>query len=506
MEKPNILYIMTDQQRFDTIASLGNKHIYTPNLDRLVKRGVSFSQAYSTCPVCVPARYTIRSGCEPVTTGVFSNHPDQRVFTEPDAVRGRTGSYLPEIMKDYGYRTFGIGKFHTYPWDEDLCYDVQLHSEELYDTPDQRKQDSYAKWIREHHPEYDFTEMLMGERTEMYYMPQTSPQPAECTVESWVAEQAVQQITEESAKPFFGLISFIGPHPPFAPPIPYNRLYDPDLMPSALQGNIDIDHMDDQIPCKNYAVWADDISTSRVKVLKSRYYGEITYIDNCIGKILDAVESLPNPDNVVIAFFSDHGDCFGDHHAWQKENFFEASCHIPFLLSWPEKLSQNEKCDELVCLTDLFGIAARAGQGLSGEKCTTRDGIDLLAALRGNSSHREYLYGYYGTPGTHNFKIMVRHGEWKYIYLASGGREQLFHMKEDPEELKNRITLDKDIAVALKKQAEKACSVPGAEKALENGKLCSFPLRVRKLERMYQFDRSRGVTGFSKNPAQEISR
>ena len=73
MSRPNILYIMTDQQRFDTIRALGNPDIYTPNMDRLVQRGLAFSNAYSTCPVCVAARYTIRTGCEPLTTRVLSN-------------------------------------------------------------------------------------------------------------------------------------------------------------------------------------------------------------------------------------------------------------------------------------------------------------------------------------------------------------------------------------------------------------------------------------------------
>ena len=73
MQSPNVLFVMTDQQRFDTIAALGNAHIHTPNLDRLVRRGVTFERAYSTCPVCVPARYTVRTGCEPPVTRVFCN-------------------------------------------------------------------------------------------------------------------------------------------------------------------------------------------------------------------------------------------------------------------------------------------------------------------------------------------------------------------------------------------------------------------------------------------------
>src|SRR5437868_15212888 len=92
--RPDILFIMTDQQRFDTIAALGNPDVYTPNMDRLVRRGISFSNAYATCPVCVAARYTIRTGCEPPTTRVFTNAKANAV-AGPAAGRGtRCGAQL----------------------------------------------------------------------------------------------------------------------------------------------------------------------------------------------------------------------------------------------------------------------------------------------------------------------------------------------------------------------------------------------------------------------------
>ncbi len=179
--QPNVLFIMTDQQRFDTIAALGNSEIYTPHLDRLVHRGVAFTNAYSQCPVCVPARYTIRTGCEPPTTRIFQNGHARPLKGQPTTMIGRCGAYLAQTMKSLGYRTFGIGKFHTQPWDEELGYETHLHSEELYGTPDQRRRDSFAHWIATQHPEFDFIEGLMGERTEMYYMPQMSPMPAGVT-------------------------------------------------------------------------------------------------------------------------------------------------------------------------------------------------------------------------------------------------------------------------------------------------------------------------------------
>jgi len=144
--KPNVLFLMCDQQRFDTIAALGNQHIYTPNMDRLVRRGLTFTNAYSTCPVCVPARYTIRTGCEPPTTGIFENGRARPVPGQAATMTGRCGPYLAATMRSLGYRTFGIGKFHTQPWNEDLGYDVYLQSQEMYGSPEHRRGDAFASW------------------------------------------------------------------------------------------------------------------------------------------------------------------------------------------------------------------------------------------------------------------------------------------------------------------------------------------------------------------------
>ena len=432
--QPNILFIMTDQQRFDTIAALGNTDIYTPNLDRLVRRGISFSNAYSPCPVCVPARYAVRTGCEPLTTGCFQNAVPHAISGMPAEVEGRCGPYLARTMRNLGYRTFGIGKFHTAPhWDEDLGYEFHTHSEELYGTPGQRSSDGFAGWIERQHPEFDYIEMLMGERTEMYYMPQASPLPAELTVERWAADRAVEQIQHNDERPFFGFVSFIGPHPPFAPPLPYNRMYDPDRMPDPIRGQVEVDHMDEQIPWMNHLIWAEDINDAHARVLKARYYGEISYIDDCLGRILDAVDAREDADNTVICFFSDHGDHLGDHHAWQKESFFEQSCHIPFLLSWPDRLPGDVRREELVSLTDLFGIAVTAASGTrlpEAERC--RQGIDVLGMLVGSAHPRQHLIGMYADPGSAQFKIMVRKDHWKYIFFANGGRGAVVRSTQRP--------------------------------------------------------------------------
>jgi choline-sulfatase len=499
--KPNILFVMTDQQRADAIAALGNAQIYTPNLDRLVRRGAAFTNAYSTCPVCVPARCTIRTGCEPPLTGIYHNGRPDLVPGQPEGIEDRCGPYLARTMRNLGYRTFGIGKFHTHPWDEEIGYDVHLHSEELYGSQDQRGRDAYAAFIAREHPEYNFIEGLMGERTEMYYMPQMSPMPAEATVEAWAAARAVEQIQSPDDRPYFGFVSFVGPHPPLAPPIPFNRMYDPDRMPNPMRGQREVDRMDEQLVWMNHAIWAEDVNDPHARVLKARYYGEISYIDQCLGRILDAVEACEDADNTLICFFADHGDHLGDHGAWQKESFFEASCRIPYLVSWPARVPGGVRREELVCLTDVFGIATAAAC-----KPEPRGGIDVLAMLGGGAAPREHLIGYYGVPGTPRFKMMVRQGEWKYIFMANGGFEQLFNLREDPQELTQLAQAHPDVLAQLRNIAAGAGAEPNVNRAMNGQELKVFPFEARPLQRIYQFDQSRGVKGFPENPADVLTR
>jgi choline-sulfatase len=273
-------------------------------------------------------------------------------------------------------------------------------------------------------------------------------------------------------------------------------MYDPDRMPDPICGDLSVDHMDEQIPWMNRIIWADTINDAHARVLRARYYGEISYIDDCLGRILDAVDARPDAQDTVICFFADHGDHLGDHCAWQKESFFEHACHVPFLVSWPERLSADVRRDDLVCLTDLFGIATGAAGDIQ-----VRDGVDVLGRLDGSVPERRWLIGMYGRPGTLLFKGMVRDKEWKYIYISNGDREQLFHMQHDPMELHNRASERRDVVKVMRERLVEACRVPGASDAIDKDDLLrSFPFQARERGRIYQFDRSRGVTGFPEHP------
>jgi choline-sulfatase len=492
LKQPNILYLMCDQFRYDCIAALGNQEVNTPNLDRLVRRGLSFANAYSTNPVCMAARLTLRTGCEPFTTGCYRNEIPKPMDGLPEDIHERCGEYLAPAMKRAGYRPFGIGKFHTAPDQfEDLGYEVQINTEELWNTREAMERDGYLRFLRENHPEYNFIEQAHGERTNMYYVPQMSPLPAEFTVEAYVADRAIEQITVNDQRPFFGFVSFVGPHPPFAPPVPYNRMYNPDKMPNPVRGSLEADHMDEQIPWMNHLIWAEDINDSLARNLRSRYYGEITYIDFCIGRILDALEKRDDADNTLICFFSDHGDHLGDHHAWQKESYFEESCRIPFLLSWPSKYPASAQRSDLVCLTDLFGIATSAAGTPQ-----FREGHDILAALDQRGPVRKNIFACYGRPGTPRFKVMIREDEWKYIFLSNGNREQLFNLSKDPGEFSLCNTEAPGILARFRQETAKYCARKGLFQALEGDKLRTFPYTPRPLFRIHQFNAALGVGDF----------
>jgi arylsulfatase len=260
------------------------------------------------------------------------------------------------------------------------------------------------------------------------------------------------------------------------------------------------DNVDDTLSAGDYITWANDINDARASVLKARYYGEISYIDHCIGRILDAVDASGDAENTLICFFSDHGENLGDHGHWNKSTYFETAAHVPFLLSWPAQLPTGQRRHDLVCLTDLFAIAT----GAAG-RVETRDGVDQLGVIAGAVSPREYLVGYYSIPGTRSFKMMVRYKDWKYLFFANGGHEQLFNVAEDPTEVTNLASKEPDLVAKLRAHATEACNRPGSLEALDKSGLRTFPYDRFPRHRIFQFDRSRGITGFPKKPEDGIA-
>lgn len=474
--------------RHDAIRALGNSKIYTPNLDMLIGDGIVMDHAYSPTPVCVPARYCIRTGCSSLTTRYFQN--EEPVLREDDSsdIQERCGQFLAQYMRARGYRTIGVGKFHTIPMEEDIGYDVYQRCEEVDGYPD-----AYCRYIQSQ-PAYRHLEQLQGERTNMYYQPQCSALPKELTSEAWVADRVIEQIGKKDDRPFFAVASFVGPHPPFAPPIPFNRMYDPDQMDDPILSDESVDFMDERVRWNSFFVFAEDFSDAHFRTLKSRYYGEISYIDWCIGKLIRELKERGLYEDTMIIFTSDHGEYLGDHHAVQKENFFEASTHIPMIISHPNRFSKGLHCGVPVSLIDLFGLIT----SVTGEQ-QLREGIDIAGLLAEGRSHhqRETLFGVSSAPGSLDFRMMALQHPWKYVFHANGGGELLFDLSSDGHERCNLIEKRADIADRLRTSCVEQLKRNGEFTALEDGRLKVYERTRLPLTRCYQFNRFRGVTGFA---------
>jgi len=453
-DRPNVLVVMTDQQRFDTISALGHDHLHTPNLDRLAERGVACTNAYSPAPICVPARHVVRTGSEPSRTGYLGN--DKR---DARHLEDTCGPFLARAMRERGYETFGVGKFHAHPGDIDLGYDERLGG------------GGYARDVEE-------SDRDGGRAGAMNFLPQSCALDPEDRKMAWYADRGVERIADREG-PFFGVVSFGKPHPRFNPSPPFDDLYDPDDAPDPIRENRALDMADEKIPAQNHHFWKareDDTGAHTIRTTRAHYYGLITQLDRQIGRLLDAVEAREDAENTVVVFTSDHGELLGDHHGWGKTAMFEQSARVPFLVSWPAELPAGERYDGLVSLTDVFGVAT----GAAGEP-DTRDGVDLLGAIRGEADGRERLFAVHETPHetSHfslgpNFTAMVREGDWKYVFMANGGREQLFDLAADPEETENRVDDRRDVADDLR-----AALVAHLERFdsphVEDGALREFP-------------------------------
>lgn len=432
----NILHLFTDQQRFDTIGALANPHIQTPHLDRLAREGMAFTSAYTPAPECVPARCCMITGRYADKTGCGSN---AEAMPSPDAVP----SFMSQLAEG-GYRTHGIGKCHFTPdaW-AGRGFQSRDTSEEIAEDPDR---DAYLQHLTE--KGYGHVLEPHGARGEMYYIPQPSQLPAELHHSHWTGDRAIDFIDAQrrAEQPWYLYCGFIHPHPPFAPPGPWHKLYRaPDMPLPYLPDNAE------ELLCyinryqNRYKYRDRGLDLNLIRCIRAYYFACISFIDYQVGRILEALEASGQLDNTLIVYSADHGELLGDFGSFGKRSFHDASLRVPLLARLPGSFAAGKRCQTPASLVDLMPtFLTAAGMDVPAEA----DGVDLAALARGEPTDRTVFF-HYGSG--ENAILGGLNQQWKYAWSSPDQRDYLFDRNCVPEACNaaDKLTTNAD-AQALK--------------------------------------------------------
>jgi arylsulfatase A-like enzyme len=409
---PNILFLLTDDQRPDTIAALGNKVIQTPSLDRLVREGVAFTRAVSANPICTPSRAEILTGCSGFRNGVidFGRKIDPALATWPTTFRRS------------GYHTWYVGKWHNDGKPIERGYEASLG---LYhggggrwakDAMDFKgfKITGYRGWVFQSDDGQLFPEKGVGLTHD---------------ISRHFADAAIELIRRRPAKPFFLHVNFTAPHDPLIMPPGYEDKYRPQDMP--LPPNFlpqhPFDHGNFDGRDERLLPWprTEDI----VRRTTAMYYAVVSHMDQQIGRILDALDETNQADNTIVIFSSDHGVALGSHGLRGKQNMYEHTIGVPLIIRGPG-VPRGERRNAQVYLRDLFPTACKMAS------------LDIPASVEGKSlfpvlDDRQVEVHPHVICYFRDKQRMIRTDRWKLIHYPHIDRWQLFDLVSDPFELKD---------------------------------------------------------------------
>lgn len=436
--RPNVLFIPVDDLR-PAIAAFGDPHAITPNLDRLVRSGAAFTQAYCQQAVCHPSRVSLLTGVRPDTTGIYDLVTPIRDRL-PDVVT------LPQLFRQAGYQVYGRGKvFHgklddPQSWDSAPAQGVPLKGT-MYASPENRPAQSKVD-LEDGKPK------SRGPAFERADVPDNS------YTDGILADEAIDLLKafKENGRPFFLAVGFIKPHLPFNAPEKYWALYDsaklwpppnrslPEGLPSwTSQPGWEIRNAYD-VPHDYDKPLGEDLE----KTLRHGYYAAVSYVDAQIGRVLDALDTEGFADNTIVVLWGDHGYHAGDLGTWCKHTNFEIAVHSPLIIRAPgfshgEKINRPvEFLDVYPTLVDLCGLSAPPH--LEGES--------LVPLLRDPDSGQSkgYAFSQYprGGPKTGNpmMGYSVRKGHWRYTewLRTDNGKvtlRELYDLEADPHITRN---------------------------------------------------------------------
>ena len=452
--RPNILWICTDQQRWDTIGRLGNPHIRTPTLDGLAAGGTAFRRAYTQSPICTPSRASMLTGRYPASHGVFRN--GNATFPAHETL-------VTRMLADAGYDCGLIGKLHLssakgYEKRPDDGYRVFHWSH--HPTPDAARGSAYDDWLRDEKG-VDPQELFGG--THAFCGPGV---PAALHQTTWCAEMAMRFIKQRRDCPWLLSINIFDPHAPFDAPPEFLAKVDPESLPLPLWRDSDAERWRDfqtvdqqqtvpqdphlrptlQPPAET-GTSHDDFASNvpahyDARQVKANYYAMIEQIDAQIARILDALRSTGQLDNTIVLFHSDHGEQLGDHGLVLKGcRFFDGLVRVPMIWSWPGRFGAAVESDALVELVDIAPTLLEAAGLPQPWQMQGRSLLPILEGRADSAHHKPYVVSEFwdsiGGHPDHTHGSMVFDGRWKSVIYHGHPVGEIFDHAADPDEFDN---------------------------------------------------------------------
>jgi arylsulfatase len=425
---PNILWICTDQQRWNTIGALGNPHVKTPNIDRLVKEGVSFTHAYCQSPICTPSRASFLTGMYPSTVHATKNGASEWSEAAP---------LITKILKDAGYECGLSGKLHL--------------STAMANRPEKRPiDDGYQVFHYSHGPYQggstnDYISYYRDKGIDILkYKAELGYVPEEYHQTTWCTDRAIDFIKEKREWPWLFSLNPYDPHGPFDPPQKYIDRYDIEKLPNPAFKESDItekgvfNEVTFQGLPKKY-------SENENKMRLAKYWAQIDLIDENIGRIIKTIEETGQLNNTLIIFSSDHGDMTGDHGMTGKGcRFYEGLTRVPLVFWYPALFEENLQSEGLVELVDIVPtILELVGLPVS-DKIQGESLLPILAGTSDNPDfHKDYVRSeFYDTlePWSnfkYNYATMLRTNKFKLAVYHGHEKGELFDLENDPNEFNN---------------------------------------------------------------------
>lgn len=416
-KRPNILIVMTDQHRGDALGVEGHPVVQTPNLDFLAEQGTRFRRAYSTCPMCIPARRSLMSGQFPNTHGMFCNVEGQD--WDPPTT-------MPNEFRKAGYQTSLVGReMHLHPRRkrygfEHMVLSGNLHQDDIYDPMPGRG----------HNPHWSHGLGANSRLARPWHL-EESLHPAHRTVDDAISFFE----RRDPSCPFFLIASFMGPHPPLYPPAFYIERY--------LRQNLPLPAIGDWASRPpNEGIGLDPngsicvLEGEQHRSCHAGYFGLINFIDDQIGRLLSSWAGL-DPEtakDTIVVYVSDHGEMLGDHYMFCKGRPYDAAARVPLFIRLPKWMDFDAEklVDKPVCLEDIMPTLLELAELPIPDSV---DGASMAPLMRGETGNwRSWLHGEFASvrPWGHQ---TLNDGRFKYVWLTKEGRELLFDLENDPNEL-----------------------------------------------------------------------